>query len=352
MKIKDNIRTIISLVATFVLIFATYINVAEAGVLTNKSLTMSSTTPAATSVTYTVVIRPTVTTTIEYMRMKFCTTAGAYADACTAPSGIAFSNSSSSISGFGTGSTIGAPTFSTETLTIPITGSGSETVGNDHTLTLRNFTNPSAGVFYVRMLTYSDDGTTPLDSGTIATATIAAVTVTGTQLESLSVSVAANQSGTVCGRTVLTTNQTATAINFGTFTSTTSISASQTISIGTNATTGYTARMEESALLTSGANTIADFGGSSDASQGTAWNEGTSTGFGICAEGTHSNTTSFGTNPYYYLAITNASAKKIASYSGPVAATDTKVEFRVAVQANLAAGLYSNTVTYNVVPQY
>jgi len=342
----------ITIIATVALALTTFVNTAYAGVMTEKSVTLSNATPAAASVTYDFSFKPTATTKIEYVNLKFCTAAGAYGDACTAPSGLSFSNSSSTISNFGSGSTVGTPTWSTPVVSVPITGSGTETISTAHTMSLKNFTNPSAGVFYVRMLTYSDEGTTPIDSGTVASATIAAVTVSGTQLESLSVTVAANHAGTVCGKSVLASGQSATAINFGTFTSTTSITASQTISIGTNATSGYTARMVESALMTSGSDTIADFGGSSDSSQGTAWNEGTSTGFGICGEGTHANTTSFGSSPYYYLAITNGSAKKIASYSGPAAATDTKIAYTIAVPANQDAGTYSNTVTYNVVPQY
>ena len=354
-KIKIKLRKAVTLVALVSLATYTFAfgNVAYAGAMSDITASLSTTTPGA-SATHTITFTNASTTAIETVYIKYCTAAGSYDADCTAPTGLALPASSGvTLTGFPSATNTASGSANVETVTI--TTPGSETV-QAHSVAIAGVTNPSAGVFYIRLKTTDGTPGNDIDTGNTASASIAAVTVSGTQLESLSVNVAAKTSGTVCGKTVLGTGVTASAVNFGTFNGTTSITGAHTVTIGTNAASGYTMKMEESGLLTNqsdGTKTIADFGGESDSSSGTAWNEGTSTGFGICATGTHANTTAFGAAPgSLYLKITNGSPKTIASYGSPVAETGTDIAYTVAVSSNLAAGTYTNTVNYFVLPQY
>jgi hypothetical protein len=257
----------------------------------------------------------------------------------------------------GFGSTAGTASGAANVQSFVITSPASEVTATDHQVAISALTNPVAGVFYMRMQTYSDTGTTVIDDGTTASATIASVTLSGTQRETLSVSVAGENNVSICGDTTQnTTANTATAINFNDFSGTTAINSGQSITVGTNAAAGYTASVSANHGLVNGTTYVPDAPQIADLSQGTVastWSA--TTGLGICAAGTDAPTTPYGTSPYYYHAISNGAAsvsKTIASKVGPASNTKTSLNFKVNVDPAMTAGLYTNTVNYTVTPKY
>lgn len=327
-------------------------DVAQAGTYTARSLQVSNANPSATAVTYTFTFTVANTVaTYNHVLITYSTTADMVG---AVPTGI---NPGTA------GSTSLAGTTPAFTWTSPSTklswAAGAAQTAGSKTITLTNVSNPSTtGVFYARIAAYSSvDESVLIDSGTVASATVPVVTVSGQQLESLSASVAAKTTGTVCSATTVLNTTTATAINFGNFNGTTAISAAQTLTMGSNATSGISAKVVENQVLT-GPSTIADFGGSTDGSAGTAWNPGTSTGFGMCAKGGDSNHA--GTNSYVNFGSASngtlwmglTTAKSVANTTGPSASTATDIEYTVAVPANLPAGSYTNQLTYNIFPNY
>lgn len=313
--------------------------------------TLESSSPGASSITYTFHFKPSVTTKIEYVKIQFCANAGTYGTSCTAITEssytMAFSNSSSTLSGFGSGSTMGTPTFNgtTNELEVPITGSGTETVGTDHILTMQNWTNPDAQILFARLATYSDDGTTMIDDGSIGMAIIANVTISGTQRETLNVTVTGNTTvaspNPACDVALagdIDTTATATTVPFGDFDApSASKIGSQRIEVDTNASGGYTITGLTNQLMTSGG---------SDTIPGptaTTWVENTTYGFGICGDGARTHSKQWD-NPTTVVNLT--------SYSDPVDNDYTYVYFRVALQGTQPAGTYTTTLNYVVTPTY
>lgn len=356
MKFKSRSNKFITVLAMISLVAMYFVNTtaAYAGALNTKSLLPSSSAVGGTTVTYTVTFRPTVTTTITQVLVKFCTESGAtYAATCTQPTGMAFTNNASSVSGFGiTGgpNTIGTPTFAASILTVPVTGAGTEVTGTDHIMTVKNMTNPTnAGGVIVYARIQTNAGT---DFGQVLLATIPTVSVTGQQLETLTAAVTAKTTGTICTGASLLGTTTATAIDFGTFgANKASTSAGQTVTLASNAVSGVSAKVVEDQLLTGpSSNTIADFGTTGDIQAGTAWAEATSIGFGVCAATGNAEPTNFGSATLYKAMLTTA--KTVAKTSAPSSSTATNVEFRVAADTVLPAGTYTNTLTYTITANY
>jgi hypothetical protein len=144
-------------------------------------------------------------------------------------------------------------------------------------------------------------------------------------------------------------------VPFGIFkTSLGSTNVEHTILVATNAQAGYGLTLVENNALTSGTSTVLDFGTTSNGA-GTAWTQGTSTGFGVNAFGTEVNTTNFGastTQPTTLYKALGGGAVTIASTSGVTAGNTTTVDYRVATPALQAAGNYTNTLTYTCTGNY
>jgi hypothetical protein len=317
----------------------------------------SSTTPAASSVTHTLHFKPSVTTSIKQISVKYCTAAGSYGSACTAPGSLVLPLTTGvTLTGFG--SVTGTASGSANVQSFVITTPASETISTDHIMAITGITNPVAGVFYMRMQTYSDTGTTVIDDGSTASATIAAVTLSGTQRETLSVTVAGENGQSICGDTTQsTTSNTATAVNFNDFNGTTAINSGQSITVGTNASAGYTASIAADHGLLSGSTYVNDAPQIADLSQGTVASTWSAyTGLGICAAGTDANTTMYGApSTYYYHAIANGASsvsKTLSSKNSPASSVKTNINFKVNVDSAMMAGLYTNTVNYTVTPKY
>lgn len=358
MKIKTKINLVVSLFMSIAMMFYGYVGVAwAAGVTTTQYMEMSTTQPGATAVTHTVHFKPSVTTGIKQIGLKYCTTAGSWDAACTLPTGAVLPTSNGvTLIGFGE-TTVSSADWSSPTETVVKTATTAEVVDTDHQIVIAGVTNPSAGVFYVRIQTYSDTGTMVIDNGTTASATIAQVTLSGTQRETLTVTVAGENGVSICGETTQnTTANTATAVNFNEFTGTTAINSGQSVTVGSNAVAGYTTQVSANHGLLNGSTYINDAPQIADLSQGTIasiWSA--YTGLGVCAEGTDANTTMYGSTPYYYHAIANGASsvtKTLASKNGPASDVKTTINYKVNVDPAMAAGLYTNTVNYTVTPKY
>jgi hypothetical protein len=229
------------------------------------------------------------------------------------------------------------------------------------TIAFDGITNPTASVpttFFVRITTFDDTGlTTAIDGPSqVASAVIPKITVTGVQDAILELTVTAvNQGTSLDSGKGATAASTASSLPFGNFlplntSGATSTAVAHTVKVVTNGTTGYSASVDgdDSAALTrvGGGATIAYV--SSDIE----WTEGSTLGLGVSASGAQAPA-DFDTEPnstLEYFPI--ASALTIASASAPTSGVDTLVVFRAQVDATQAAGDYSGTINYTVLPNF
>lgn len=186
---------------------------ADPGQVSTRSITMSSSAPSATNVTYTVQFTPATSTTAgpgADIIVDFCSNDPLVGDSCTATVGTDVPNFSSA-------------TVSTAGWTISTIGSGrgvkllntstNLAAGTPVTLTIKDVTNPSnvattlnnaLGIFYGRILTYNKgtagtDSVTPgpyVDYGGIAMSTSANINITSKVFETLSYCVFQGACGT------------------------------------------------------------------------------------------------------------------------------------------------------------
>ncbi len=349
-------KYLILLIAMTLVFYGNINPVFAAGLLNTQYLVPSTTTPAATSVTQTVHFKPSVVTAIKQVNLKYCTTDADYAAACTAPTGLTLpATGSVTLTGFG--STVATASAASNVESVVVTTPAAETTTTDHQVAIAGITNPTAGVFFVRIQTYSDSGTTVIDNGATASVTVAQITASGIQRETLSVSIAGANGTSICDATTQNaTANTATTVNFNDFNGTTAINSGQALTVSTNGVNGYTTSISANHGLLSGSTYINDAPQIADLSQGTVSTTWSAyTGLGVCASGTDAKTTMYGTSPYYYHAISNGASsvsKTIAAKTSPASNVTTNVNYKVNVDPTMAAGTYTNTVNYTVVPNY
>jgi len=329
-----------------------------AGSLTGMTLTLSNSAPGGTPVDYTFAWTAS-GTSIEGLKLQFCQAASG---TCSAPGGDFVS----------TGGSMGAGNFSvgngwtgTFTSNGTITATGSADTATSVSQVISGITNTGAAsdviatVFYVWITTYSDVGLTTVVDGTsvLASAVIPAVSVTGVQdaILELTVSPVGITAIGDAGDTKNTTaTSTATTLPFGTFAPLTtggeeSKAVAHTVNVKTNGATGYAASVKggSAAMTRSGGSEIVGYVSASP----TDWVEDSTTGFGVNAQGGDAETGTFGTSgTYSYHSI--ATDLTLASDSAPTAGVDTTVVYRVQVAVTQAAGSYSGTVNYTVLPNF
>ena len=195
------ILTVVTLITVAPLSFLN--QTASAAQITNRSLSISSSVPAATSVTYVYSFKPATTGTIQSMFFQACTTA---VGSCTAPTSInmqagtltntsGWAGSPSSLSKNTTNTTPACNVtsnlcYSWTDATNQVAGStlvATVTGETNPTTTGCTNTNPNNCTFFVRMTTYSDNAyTTAVDSGTVAASITQTYTVNATVQEQLS----------------------------------------------------------------------------------------------------------------------------------------------------------------------
>lgn len=262
MKRKHILASVSILLAAtyFVYQFFFIAQPAFAGTLTSASVTISTSQAEATGVSYNFAFTTTVTTAIKQVNVQFCTTASG---SCTAPTGMdTGSVSLSSDNLAGTGRTTTSPAANAIQVVV-----GTPAAQNTQAVTM-NFSsieNPSTAdsSFFALITTYSDTGSTVIDTGTVAFATLTStsIAVTANLGPTFTFTVAAvNSGGTVNGATTNITT-TANTIPFGTLADGVPAIGAHDVSVVTNAANGYTVTVNTLANppLVSGGNDIDQF---------------------------------------------------------------------------------------------
>ena len=344
------------LLSTSMFYYQSLIEKAHAGTFTSRSVTITDSRAAATSVTYAYAFTTTVTTSIKQIDFKFCTQAGAWADTCTAPTDLTTASTtraSDNIAGTGrTDSQPAANSFRT-VITTPAS-QATQAV----TFSIAGMVNPSTTntTFFARVITYSDTGTSEIDSGTMAFATLTttSIAVTATVLENLTFSIAGvNSGGTVNSATTDITTAAAT-IPFGTLVSGNANIGAHDVSVTTNAGSGYTVTAKAAAdpPLSSSSNNIDYFSGTYASpatwSSPNGSSQNVNTGFfGYTTEDTtHSD---FQSNKW---ARVDTTARALITNSAAVSAETTRIGWQAEVNSLQPAGSYTGTVILVATPTY
>lgn len=261
----------------------TYLDFSSAAQITNRSLSISSSIPSASGVTYTYNFQPGTAGAVQSMFFQSCTTA---VGTCTVPTGINLSGGTPSLSGFA-GSVSGltkntsnsSPACNvTSNMCINWTDATSQTTSSPLTITVTNEVNPSGSTcattncsFYVRIITYSDTAyTTNVDNGTVASSVTQTLTLNATVSEQLSICVGSANGNSATVETMAYSMPacsaiTGTSLNIGSLTPTvTSVSPMATaqpyngdlnnavVEVSTNAANGL--NVEYAAVQQSGTN--------------------------------------------------------------------------------------------------
>lgn len=343
---------------------------AHAGALSPAKLMINNSQAAASNVTYQFRFTTSVTTSIKQWTIQFCTTASG---TCTTPTGFVSTGASiavDNIAGTGRTNTFTSNGTLTTVVTTPSTQS-TQAVLIDYT----GITNPSTTdtTYYARITTYSDTGSTTIDTATVAFAilTSTSIAVTASVDPTLTFSIAGvtgNGTATVNGATI--TNglaTTASTIPFGTLSSGTAKIAAQDITVTTNASSGYTVTASHSANaqsgnppLTSGSTNNIDAWSGTNGTP-TTWSSpagstaNTNTGyFGYTTEdstlctGTAARFTT--TGPKW--AGSTTSGAEIICNTGGVSSETTRIGWEVEVNNVQPPGSYSGTVILIATPTY
>lgn len=270
---------LLGIVLSLILIFSvtfSYINsIVHAGTFQSASVTISDSRASGggygTSVTYDFAMTASINTAIKQVDITFCTTP---TGTCTAPPGLDVGSSpvlaSDNISG--TGRTTTNPTDN-NTIRVVIT---TPSVQSPLAITMQftGITNPTDNnsSFYARTVSYSDTGTTEIDSSEMGIAVLdtTSIAVTAQVGSTFTFSVAAANTGSVNGESITVTDSTDTTIPFGVLVRATPKVAAHDISVVTNANTGYTVTVRSDAdpPLSEGSNNIDKFS-STNATPGT-----------------------------------------------------------------------------------
>lgn len=222
--------------------------------------------------------------------------------------------------------------------------------------------------FFARIRTFSDTGTTEIDSGQVAAATLTSTSIamTATVDPSFSFSVAGVSSGGSVNGATTTITTTANTIPFGSLTALTPSIGAHDVTVTTNAGGGYTVTASNSATITgnpplvSGTNNIDSFSGTNAAP--TTWSSpagGTAninTGyFGYTTEdatlctGTADRFTSSGGDKWAGSTITG---EEVICNATGVSAQTVRLGWEVEVNAIQPAGGYAGTVILVATPTY
>jgi hypothetical protein len=320
----------------------------SAAQLTERKLTLSSSSPAASAATtsYTFDFTTATTATFQSFSAQLCTTASG---TCTAPTG--FDEASSTLT---SDNLSGAWTVSTATnneLRATSTGASSTPSATASQIVFGNVQNPTTTntTFFARVSLYSDAAwSTAVDTGVVAASTATVINLSLTVDESLTFCAAAsgigttNCSGATGSSVALQTsgggNVSASATAYG----------SSMLGVGTNGTTGYAVTINGS-TLTVGTDTITALASQAASSAGTEQfglnlkdNATPNVGAEPGGAGSATPTANYGTADQYRF----ATADSVASYTGP----DTFKQFTVSYIANITtateAGIYQSAMTY------
>ena len=369
---KRKIKVVISLFLVLLLtcppLVNIFINNANAGTFSNAKLLINNSQAAATGVTYTGQFTASINTPIQRITIQFCTTASG---SCVTPTGMTTTGASGRVSNIN--GTSPSDTFG-----------GNGTLRTDFTpvtqnpLTINyqvnNITNPSTinNTSYARITTYSDAGSTVIDSVTVAFAVLDtnSIAVSATVDPLFTFTVAPVNSGSVNGDNVNVIGVTAAAIPFGSLNTTTASVSAHDLTVVTNATNGYLITASASAtsqagsppLVSGSTNNIDSYTGTNTAPS--SWN-GAASGvaanvnsgfFGYTSNDTTLNCTGKTSNRFtsttqLYAGFTNT-GEEVACNTAAVTTETTRVGWKIGVNGLQPAGTYTGTVILIATPTY
>jgi hypothetical protein len=350
-------RSLIAKLAAATMLVAMLVpSLASAAQITARRLTLSSSAPAATGVTYgfnfTV---PTTGTPVKSVEIDVCDSA---VNACTnTGSSNGFDASASTLAGQPTGFGVGGVYSAASTqYSFKITANASSPTAPSGVQSIsfsgvRNPTATSTNGYYLRITTFSDSTYgSQIDYGVVAAVATNQIVVSGTMPESLVFCV--GTSGTDC------TNMTGTGVDLGVFSPTATSTGTSVMAASTNAGNGYQITLNGT-TLSSGANTIPAMG--TQAANSAACSPGCSSSIGVSQFGSNvrANTTpAIGSDVSGIGSGTGSggydSANAFRFFTGDVVAsaagaTDNNTytnSYIVNVGGIQTAGLYSATLTY------
>lgn len=324
---------------------------ANAGVIANRKITMSTSVGDASGVTYTLTsdALSTTGTAVKSVGVQFCTS---LSGACTIPTGFSVASSTLAAQPSGVGAASGW-TVSTAT------------AGSLRILNAANSTNPSGSVsvqwggvhnptatnttFYAKITTYSDSGwTTAVDTSDVAMSTSEQIQVTLDVNETLTfctgTSITGQNCGTVAGSTV----------SLGTASTTTTASGTSVFAASTNGEHGYAVTVNGS-TLTSGSNTITALAANTASSVGTSQfginlvsNATPSVGSAVSGTGTATPASNYNTtNSFRFV-----SGDTIASVSTPTNANTFTVSYIANISGLTPPGAYATNLHYDATANF
>ncbi len=339
-----------------------YHSLVQAGTFTPAKVTISDSRAGNTATTYAFAFTTSVTTSIKQLDVLFCTTASG---ACTTPTGIVTTGAtraSDNVAGTGrTDDFTGNGTLST-VITTPSSQSTQAV-----TISYTGITNPTTTdtTFFARVTTYSDTGSTVIDTASLAFAilTTTSIAVSASVDPTFTFSVAAANTGSVNGASIDVTSSTATTIPFGTLSIGAPKIAAHDLSVVSNSTNGYAITVKALAdpPLVDGSNNIDVFTGTN--ASPTTWSSpagssaNVNTGFfgyttndATLGTGTAARFTSSGGNKW---SGTTTSPLEVAySAVGVTSAEVTRIGWQAEVNGLQPAGAYSGTVVLVATPTY
>lgn len=334
----------------------------HAAALEEASLRINNSQSGASGVTYTLSFTTPATTAIGRWVVQFCTTPSG---ACTTPTGMTTTGAaidSDNIAGTGRSNTFGA----NGTLDTDVTTEAAQADQNV-VINYTGITNPSTTntTFYARVTTYIADDSTPLDTATLAAATLESTSI------ALSASVDPNftfsvagvaSSGSVNSETTTVTT-TSTTVPFGTLTADTPSVGAHDLTVTTNAGSGYTITASHSATiagdppLVSGNNNIDAFTGTNTTP--TVWSgpagstANTNTGFfGYTTEDTTLCTGTANRFDGNEWAGSSILGQEVACSTTGVDTEITRIGYQTEVNSIQPAGSYTGTVILIATPTY
>lgn len=354
-----SLALVISLLTLGLLPFAKSVN---AGTFTPAKVIISDSRSGNAATTYDFSFTTTVTTNIKQLDVVFCTTASG---ACSTPTGIVTTGATRASDNLaGTGRTddfTGNGTLST-VVTTPAS-QATQAVTVQYT----GITNPTTTntTFFARVTSYSDTGSTVIDSATVAFATLmsTSIAVTASVDPTFVFTVAAANTGAVNGASINVTTSTATTIPLGTLASGVPNIAAHDVSVTSNSKNGYTVTVKAVAdpPLVDGSNNIDAFTGTNDTP--VTWSSpgggaaNVNTGFfgyttndATLGTGTAARFTSSGGNKW---SGTTTSPLEVAySATGVTTAEVTRVGWQAEVNGLQPAGAYTGSVILVATPTY
>lgn len=336
--------------------------VSSAG-LSPAKLLLGNSQSAATSVTYSFRFTGSASTAIKQLKILFCTTASG---TCTVPTGM--TTTGAAFSGSNISNTGRSGTY-TANGTLQEDWSGT-TAQSPLAMTydVTGITNSSSAntTFFARITTYSDAGTTAIDSMTIAAATLSSTSIalSATVDPNFTFTVAPVIAGNVNSAVVNVTTGTAASVPFGVLNTTNASVSATDVTVTTNAGSGYQITASQSATSTggtllSGTNDIDAFTGTNTSP--TAWSapagsaNANSGFFGYTTEdatlcsGTAARFTSSGGNKWAGLTTTGT---EVVCSASPVTSEITRLGWQIGINTSQPSGNYTGTVILIATPTY